>query len=970
MMQTMSVAMTADQHVAMTADQPLRLWQSAAPWRVSAGFVDLFAVRQSAQGNEGPRTFLLRVGAGGLFFPMPVARQEGEDFGIIAVGGLGTAIEACQQPSAAEVDAWLMPLAAALQDQPILRCDRIATAGRVVLPRDEILAGSTQRPLWCAVQSGRLLLLGHAALACEAGSLPVAVCPGLWLLAGEDCELKLDGTGALLASASGAAALAAFHVAASGLAAQLVLRRRAQQADRLVRRAERSQAALAAGLTQLAQAVAPARQTVLPAASGDPLLAALRQVASHLGVVIREPSMEDLRFSRGSRLDILLNASSVRSRSVLLRGAWWQRDHGPLLGWMKESRKPVALLPGPDAYTCWDPESGATAAVDEARARALAADAVMLYARLPARAIRLADFARLGWRASRGDLKGFLLLSLGAAMLALLVPVGTGLLVEEIIPAAARGQLGMLVGGLLAAALSAGAFELVKGMALLRIKGRLDAGVQAALFDRLLRLPATFFKGYTAGDLSDRVLGIQQIRELLSGTTVAALVGGVFSLVSLGVLFAYDLRLALLAVALTAASVTVTAVLTVLQLRHERALARDRGKVEGLVLQLVSGVAKLKVAAAQDRAIGAWAASYARQKRRFVDAQYLVAAQAVFQALFAPLATVAIFAGVAWLTKNAAAEAALKALTGNEADVKPLGAGAFLAFQAAFGQFLGAMTHMVQSLTASLGVLPIYERAKPILDAEPENRGDLPSPGVLEGGVEFAGVGFSYHPDTPPVVHDLSFSIRPGEFVALVGPSGSGKSTVLRLLLGLEQAAQGEIFFDGKPVSRIDRDVLRAQVAVVLQSGRILPGSILSNIVGQDEATLADAWEAARMVGLEEDIRAMPMGMHTIVMEGGGTLSGGQRQRLMIARALVRKPRVLILDEATSALDNRTQAIVTASLKSLNITRLVVAHRLTTIESVDRVLVMDKGRLAQSGTVAALRDNPGLFADLARRQIF
>lgn len=961
--------MKQNKPLAMAADQPLALSRSDHPWRVVSGFVDLFALRQGGQRGEGPRTFLLRVGTGGVFFPMPTALLDDEDMGIIAVGGLGAVIEPCLQPTPQDMDRWLLPLAGALQEQAPLHCDRIAAEGSLVLPRGEILAGSSQRPLWCRCPVGRLKLLGEEVAAPSEPALPQLVSPTLWYAAAEDCELFFLRSEDLAAEEA-AAALAAFHGIAAGLVMQLVLRRRQQQAERLQRRAARSQAVLESGLAQLADAISPQQREVLPPDSSDPLLAVLRHLGARLQVEVREPTLEEQRFQRGSRLDMLLKTSCLRSRPVLLRGDWWTRENGPLLAWRKDSRQPLALLPEGSGYRCWDPLSGILSEVDDALAQTLAADGVMLYPRLPDRRIRLADFLPLGLGASRRDFRAFTLMALGAALLALLVPIGTGLLVDEIIPAAARGQLGILVGGLLAAALCTGAFELVKGMTLLRIEGRLDAGVQAALFDRLLRLPATFFKHYTAGDLSDRVLGVQAIRQLLSGTTVAALMGGLFSFVSLAMLFAYDKRLALLAVALTIFSLTVTALLTVLQLRHERALAQDRGKVEGLVLQLVAGVTKLKVAAAQDRAIGAWAGGYARQKRRFVAAQHLAALQAVFQSLFPPLATVAIFAGVAYLLKNHAGEAALKALTGSEGEVAPLGAGSFLAFQAAFGQFLGAMTHLVQSLTASLGVFPLYERAKPILEAQPENNSELPSPGLLDGAVEFAGVSFSYQPETPPVVQDLSFSLRPGEFVALVGPSGSGKSTVLRMLLGLEQPSQGEIFFDGKPVGRLNLDALRAQVAVVMQSGRILPGSVLSNIVGQEESALADAWEAARMVGLEEDIRAMPMGMHTVLMEGGGTLSGGQRQRLMIARALVRKPRILILDEATSALDNRTQAIVTESLRTLNITRLVVAHRLTTIESVDRVLVMERGRLVQSGTIEALRQSPGLFADLAQRQIF
>ena len=206
----------------------------------------------------------------------------------------------------------------------------------------------------------------------------------------------------------------------------------------------------------------------------------------------------------------------------------------------------------------------------------------------------------------------------------------------------------------------------------------------------------------------------------------------------------------------------------------------------------------------------------------------------------------------------------------------------------------------------------------------------------------------------------VTFRAEPGEFIALVGPSGAGKSTLLRLLLGFEQPETGTVEYDGKDLSHLDVRAVRQQAGVVVQQARLLPGSIFHNIIGSSTAlTVDDAWEAARIAGLDEDIRAMPMGMQTMISEGNATFSGGQRQRILIARAVAAKPRILLFDEATSALDNRTQASVTASLERLRATRIVIAHRLSTIRGADRILVLDDGRLVQSGTYVELAGEPG-----------
>jgi ABC-type bacteriocin/lantibiotic exporter with double-glycine peptidase domain len=219
------------------------------------------------------------------------------------------------------------------------------------------------------------------------------------------------------------------------------------------------------------------------------------------------------------------------------------------------------------------------------------------------------------------------------------------------------------------------------------------------------------------------------------------------------------------------------------------------------------------------------------------------------------------------------------------------------------------------------------------------------------------------------VLDEVSLRAEAGEFVAVVGPSGSGKSTLLRLLLGFERPDSGAVLYDRQDLEDVDVGAVRRQCGVVLQDDRLLVGDLRTNIVGAGRYSEDEAWEAARQVGLADDVERMPMGMATYVGEGSGSLSGGQRQRVILARAMVSRPRILYLDEATSALDNRTQELVTESMRQLSATRIVIAHRLSTIRDADRILVMDAGRVVESGTYDELMQAGGLFRELAERQL-
>ena len=393
--------------------------------------------------------------------------------------------------------------------------------------------------------------------------------------------------------------------------------------------------------------------------------------------------------------------------------------------------------------------------------------------------------------------------------------------------------------------------------------------------------------------------------------------------------------------------------LTLGRLRHERRGQRLAGEINGFVVQVLAGLAKLRVANAEGHVLDRWARQYGAWRRERLVSQQWAAASEAFLAAAQPLTLAAIFGSVSFLLAR---------------DPDAFDLAAFLSFHAAFGQFSAGVASLTSVATTLTDVVPAVERLRPILDAAPEPRGGL-DPGDIRGDIEFDNVTFRYAPDRSNAVENVSFRIRQGDYVAFVGPSGCGKSTLYRLLLGFERPDAGTVFLDGHSLASLDMHAVRGRLGVVLQNGRISAGSIYENIAGIAPVSLDDAWAAALAAALEDDVRAMPMGMHTRLPEGGVGLSAGQKQRLLIARALALKPRVLLFDEATSALDNRSQDRVQASLKDLGVTRLVIAHRLSSIRHVDRIHVLREGRIVESGGHDDLMRRDGVFAALARRQL-
>jgi ATP-binding cassette subfamily C protein len=374
-----------------------------------------------------------------------------------------------------------------------------------------------------------------------------------------------------------------------------------------------------------------------------------------------------------------------------------------------------------------------------------------------------------------------------------------------------------------------------------------------------------------------------------------------------------------------------------------------------MVLQFVTGIAKLRGTGTEHHAFASWSREFAQQKQLALRSRHLSNLLMIFNSVFPVICWACIFYYHNYLS--------------TEPNATRLSTGDFLAFNAAFTQFLMSSLLISNAAMVVISVVPLYERSRPIFNTLPEISAANGSPGKLTGAIELSHVHFRYRQDAPLVLHDLSISIEPGQYVAFVGPSGSGKSTVLRMLLGFDIPESGAVYFDRQDLSNLDIQEVRRQMGVVLQNGRLVSGDIFTNIVGSAPLTLDDAWIAAEMAGIDADIKRLPMGMHTMLSESGGGLSGGQKQRLMIARAIVHRPRILLFDEATSALDNQTQAIVSRSMEMLQATRIVIAHRLSTIVNADRIFVVDKGQVVQSGTYNELFEQEGLFRELARRQL-
>ncbi|MFE8033727.1 NHLP bacteriocin export ABC transporter permease/ATPase subunit [Thiohalocapsa marina] len=944
----------------------LLLEDPSKAWIIRHGGVELFAV-EAEEGTEGSRHHLASLSVDSLLLGLPSDRAEhlcllaqpliDSEFLEVPIEALmELAEEAAHRPLlVALLESWLAALSQGIAawTQPRPRISESLAAGRSQSLEAGVRVGSQSALTWLRGPGNGLQFLDTQSLADDDSPLCFPLSAEAWLTTTAPVELVASETASLLVSPGTRAEL----LSGIGHLHRVVLRAIAHDlqlaaisaADRLTARRASNDGLRDQAFSEL-MSVTRRRDAGVSSTTGTeaPLVTALRLIGQELGFSVHLPS--DQAPGAPPTISSLTQASGVRARALVLRDHWWLRDFGALLVFDAESGAPrVALSNGRRQALLIDPVTGDRQPLAPER---LAPAAWEFTPSLPFRALSFGQFFGRGVKAAATDLWAVLLLGVIGAILGLATPVATGYLIDRVIPDQDLSlllQLGMV---LLVLAATTFVVSYTTSLAYTRAESRMGRQLQSGLMDRVLRLPMPFFQGFSTGDLASRVMGLSQIQTMLSTASTSTLLGGLVALFSFALMFHYDVHLALWAGLVTLIYSLISLLIAYRLLLQQRQLATLNGQLSDRVLQMILGIAKIRLAAAETRAFSQWAAVFAQDRRHQLASQRLIATQTALDHLLV-LAGLLIFALVIGQPSNS---------------YDLLAIGAFSALLVTYQRFASHLTSLLQVATRLLGIQPLLERARPLLTTAPETAEGRPDAGRLSGEIEVSHIRFRYRDDGPLILNDVTLRVPAGHFVALVGASGSGKSTLMRLLLGFETPESGGIFFDGKALSTIDVGSVRRQMGVVMQNANVMPGSLFENIVGPSGGSLEDAWAAARQVGLAEDIEQMPMGMQTMILEGGGALSGGQMQRLMIARAIVGRPKILLLDEATSALDNRTQAVVTESLDRLRITRLVVAHRLSTVINADQIYVMDAGQVIETGTYDELMEKGGHFADLARRQ--
>ena len=691
-----------------------------------------------------------------------------------------------------------------------------------------------------------------------------------------------------------------------------------------------------------------------PSASADgELIGALRMVGRHERIEIRAPG--------GPRdeppdLSDLLHASGVRARRVrlALKDRWWRGDSGAMLAFRGEDGGPVALVPrARGRYRLHDPATGASSPIGRAVAATLSPDAYVFYRPLPGdRPIGAKDLLAAASGRAGADLARIVAAGLVAGILTLAPAAGVGVLIGRVIPSGDDGALLRLALLLMLLAISAALAHVLRGMAVMRVEGQLAARATAALWDRLLRLPIRFYRKYSSGEISVRALAFQNVRDRLSGATGAALLSVLFLVPSIALVFVYDSVLGSLSMGVGLVALAVTVGFGVAQRPAQQRRLRAERRLAGHLSQLIECVRKLQAAGAEGSARASWARCYREQKVAEIRIGVLNEHLTAFGAAVPLLAAAVLFAAAYGREEGA------------------LGVGDFLVAYVASMIFYASIVALGTAFESIASVGPACEQILPILVASPESGARTGPPIVLAGALRFESVSFRYDDTGPPVLDGVDIHANRGEFIAIVGESGAGKSTLVRLALGLETPTGGAVYYDNRDLAHLDPVSVRRQVGAVLQDGGAQTGTVLDNIIGLDRGlTVDDAWRAARRASVDREIAAMPMQMHTSMGERAAVVSGGQSQRIRIARALVRDPRIVILDEATNWLDRRNQSALMEGIRNSTATRIVVAHRLSTIREADRIYVLDAGKVVQIGQFDELADADGPFRDLVHRQL-
>lgn len=650
------------------------------------------------------------------------------------------------------------------------------------------------------------------------------------------------------------------------------------------------------------------------------------------------------------QLEYVLRPHGIMKRTVKLSKGWHRDAFGAMLGVRKDTGKIVALIPtGISGYCFRDPQTGKNVKINKSNEDLFMDEGTCFYTTFPLRELCLKDIMTYCFKIFRvSDYLAVALAALIVSCIGLVLPEINRIIFDSVIASNDIRSLVAIAVFLICTSISGLIFSTVRSIVSYRITVKMDVTVEAAAMIRVLSLPADFFKEYSAGELTSRIQCLNVLCDSIINVFLQTGLTSIFSLIYIFQIGRYAPGLVAPALLIILATTIVSVTATLYEMKISKKRMEMGAKVSGLSFALISGIQKIKLAGAEKRAFSKWGNEYAKQADITYNYPILVKLMPVISSAITLIGSFVLFA------------CALK---------MNISVSNYYAFNAAYAQVSAAFVMLSGTTKMIAQVKPILEMLSPILKTVPEISEKKNVVNRLSGGIEISNLKFRYEENMPYVIDDLSLKIPSGQYVAIVGRTGCGKSTLMRILLGFEKPDKGAVYYDGKDMNTLDLKSLRRHIGTVLQNSALFEGDIFSNItISAPMLTLEDAWEAAKLAGIAEDIEKKPMGMFTLISEGGGGLSGGQKQRLMIARAIASKPKILMFDEATSALDNITQRTVSESLSSLKCTRIVIAHRLSTIKDCDRIIVLDGGNIIEDGNYEELIDKGGYFAELVKKQ--
>lgn len=676
---------------------------------------------------------------------------------------------------------------------------------------------------------------------------------------------------------------------------------------------------------------------------------ALRQVIDALGVTDYE--LEDSLLTPEEQLIGILRPRGIMMRRIKLTGTWWRECVGPLLGYGKDGRLVALTETSSGLGYQYRLQDGTLKKIGQKEMdNDLKPTAITFTKPLPMHRIEVKDLTNFAWSVVSGP--NALLLCASALIVVILgmfMPMANKFIFDTVIPTSDAGALLPITGLLLGVTIGTVLLTLTRNLYITRVQHIVDMHTQFAIMARTFLLSPTFFSKHASGELTAKLNNVSTLSSMINESIVGVGLSAVLSLIYLVQVWFYGKQLlwpALLIIILQVLMLWLSYYRTV---NVKSKYTEKAAQLSGLEYNMFAGIQKLKLTGSEDRAFTRWLDYYS-------DTARLLYNPAFKGRLYPALSALLSIGGMALIFWSALHYG--------------VSSSDYIAFASAFGMMMAALIQIYNVIPQLAQIKPLLESVRSILEAVPEMEAKSPQVADLLGGIEISGVSFRYQEEGPLVLDNLNLEIHPGEYVGIVGKSGSGKSTLMRLLLGFIQPLSGGIYFDNYDLAKVDKTSLRRYIGCCLQSGSLFTGDLFHNItITAPWATQEEAWEALRMACLEEEVRQMPMGLHTMVSGNGNGLSGGQKQRILIARALISKPKIIFFDEATSALDNLAQKQISNNLDKQNCTRVVIAHRLSTVRHCDRIIVLDKGHIAEQGTFDELMAQKGLFYAMSLRQM-